>query len=433
MAHKRVNVVVFSLSRITVKGHFMYTATAATGVKKGVSQKWQTIDITTIQVKDLYDQYRKVYLTLSLNGSVTPIYLDMDGVRPQYSNYAGTVAQMLIDNDNTALPTTASLPNINTRSARYMDAFRAGYTITPYNAVYGTNVVMSDRLDVLLSRSYPVLDYSAFFNTTLVSVNGFYHRTDTNGASGIVVYRAAQSQRKSNQNQMGLLTFHGMCNITSHTITPGMIEALSPDTPLSNGLYLHTDLNLTNKSVLFVIGGYLHTLSNLITRVGDSSFRIDIPNYPLFDRFYEMKNHLDTSGFDLSVSTVNDSQVSVEELQTDANLIALLTMSQSFIVVLDCPEIYTEANYVRKTGFPGSYIAYTDPKYPLVTGLGRHTEYWYREEDGQYALTVYDNAVSNRIYNTVDPYFENSISDSELPTDPVYLSGAYMLMIARDI
>jgi hypothetical protein len=411
----------------------MYTATLATGVKKGVSQKWQTIDISTILVKDLYDQYRKVYLTLELDTPVMTVYLDMDSVRPQYSTFAGTVEQMLIDNGNTTLPALNTLPDINTRTARYMDAFRAGYSIMPYNAVYGTNVAMSDRLDVLLSRSSPTLDYTTFFNTTLVSVNGLYHRTDTNGSSGIVVYKAAQSQRKSNQNQMGLLTFHGMCNITTHTITPGMIEPLAPDTPLSSGLYLHSDVDLTNKSVLFVIGGYLHTLSSLITKVGDSSFRIDIPNYPLFDRFYEMRNHLDISGFDLSVSTVNETQVSVEELQTDANLIALLTMSQSFIVVLDCPEIYWETHYVRKTGIPGSYIAYTDPKYPLVTGLGRHTEYWYRLEDGQYALTVYDNAVSNRIYNTVDPYFENSISDSELPTDPVYLSGAYFLMIARDI
>lgn len=411
----------------------MYTATLATGVKKGVSQKWQTIDLTTIHVKDLYDQYRKIYLTLELDTPVMTVYLDMDSVRPQYSTFAGTVEQMLINNGNTTLPTLSALPNINTRAARYMDAFRAGYSIMPYNAVYGTNVVMSDRLDVLLSRSSPVIDYMTFFNTTLVSVNGFYHRTDTNGASGIVVYKAAQSQRLSNQNQMGLLTFHGMCSITTHTITPGMIEALAPDTPLSNGLYVHSDLDLTNKSVLFVIGGYLHTLSSLITKVGNSSFRIDIPNYPLFDRFYEMRHHLDTSSFDLSVSTVNDAQVSVEELQTDANLIALMTMSQSFIVVLDCPEIYTEANYVRKTGLPGTYIAYTDPKYPLVTGLGRHTEYWYKLEDGQYALTVYDNAVSNRIYNTVDPYFENSIGDSELPTNPVYLSGAYLMMIARDI
>lgn len=411
----------------------MYTSTAAVGVKKGVSQKWQTLDISTIHIKDIYDQYRKVYLTLEVDSPTMTVYLDMDSIRSDYGTYAGTVAQLLVSLGNDSLPTIDTLPSISTRAARYMDAFRAGYSITPYSAIYGANVPVSDRVDALLTRSSPVVDYMTFFNTTLVSVNGFYHRTDTNGSSGIVVYKATQSLKKSNQNQMGLLSFHGMCNITTHTITSGMIEPLSAGTDLSDGLYIHTDLNLTNKSALFVIGGYLHTPSSLITKVGDGSFRLDIPNYPLFDRFYEMKHHLDISGFDLSVSSVNKNQVSVEELQTDENITALLTMSQSFIVVLNCPEVYTEVNYVRKTGIPGSYIAYTDPKYPLVTGLGRHTEYWYRHEDGQYALTVYDNAVSNRIYNTVDPYFENSIGDSELPTDPVYLSGAYLMMIARDI
>jgi hypothetical protein len=343
------------------------------------------------------------------------------------------VHQWLLDILNESLPTIDNLPVINTRRARYMDAFRAGYDAQPFDRLYGENTPVLSRPDAIIRRQSPVIDYSLFYKTTLVSVNGFYHRIDTDSSSGIVVYDAGLSLRRSNQNQMGLLTFHGMCEIQSHSITSEMIQPADQDTPLSSAAYIHTDLDLTNKSILFVIGGYMHTLSNLISRVGDNVFKIDFSNYPLFDRFYEMYHHLDTSNFTLSTSSVNPYQVSVEELQSNENIIALLTMSQSFMVVLDCPEIYTEVNYVRKTGFIGSYIAYTDPKYPLVTGLGRHYEYWYKQEDGQYSLTVYDNTVSKRIYNTTDPYFEASISDSRIPTDPVILSGAYLLMIARDI
>lgn len=411
----------------------MYTAIQAIGVKKGINQKWQVIDLSEITLSNIYYQYRKTYVTLEIDTPVATVYLDLDNVRDVYSTYENTIYQWLTDIGDTALPTIEELPEINTRVARYMDAFRAGYDVQPYNSLYRDNVPMADRLDAILSRSSPVINYDTFYNTTLVSVNGFYHRTDTDSTNGIVVYNASQSVRKSNQNQMGLLTFHGMCNIVSHSITADMISPADEATPLSTSAYINTGLDLTNKSVLFVIGGYLHTLSNLITKVSDNIFKIDFSNYPLFDRFYEMYHHLDVSGFNLSQSSVNPYQVSVEELQSEDNIKALLTMSQSFMVVLDCPEIYTQANYVRKTGFPGSYIAYTDPKYPLVTGLGRHHEYWYRQEDGQYVLTVYDNAVSNRIYNTTNPYFENSISDSRIPTDPVTLSGAYLLMISRDI
>ncbi len=411
----------------------MYIVTQAVGVKKGINQRWQAIVLDTITVANLYNQYRKIYLTLQTGTPAVTIYLDMDSVRPQYTTYNNTVHQLLIDIDNTALPTIETLPNINTRTARYMDAFRAGYNVLPYSALYGENIDMIDRVDVLLSRESPVINYELFYNTTLVSVNGFYHRTDLKNDEGIVVYKGTQSVRKSNQNQIGLLTFHGMCDMKTYTITEPMIQRLDENSPLSSAAYIHTGLDLTNKSIMFVIGGYLNLLSNMITRVSDNVFKIDFSNYPLLDRFYEMRSHLDISGFNLSESTVNDTQISVDELQSDENIKALLTMSQSFMVVLDCPEIYTEVNYVRKTGYPGCYISYTDPKYPLVVGLGRHNEYWYREEDGQYALTVYDNAVSNRIYNTVNPYLENSISDSEQPTDPVYLSGAYLLMIARDI
>lgn len=411
----------------------MYTAIQAIGVKKSVSQKWQVMDISTIHIKDIYDQYRKVFLTLEIDSPAMLTYLDMDSIRSTHSTYDNTIEQLLIDLGTTNLPTISELPEINTRSAKYMDAFRAGYSIKPYSALYGENVPMSDRVDVLLSRQTPVIDYSIFFNTTLVSVNGFYHRTDTNSSTGIVVYGAGKSRQISNQNQIGLYTFNGMCNIQTHSITDGMIRPLNTGITLSEGFYIDTGLDLTNKSVLFVIGGYLQPLSTTLFKTGGNTFKLDFPNYPVFDRFYEMRNHLDVSGFNLSETDVNPNQIAVQELLTDQNIKALMTMSQSFIVVLNCPEIYTEVSYVRKTGFPGCYISYTDPKYPLVTGLGRHNEYWYKLEDGQYILTVYDNAVSNRIYNTVDPYFQNSVDDSEQPTDPVYLSGAYLLMIARDI
>lgn len=411
----------------------MYTATAARGVKKGVNQRWQAIDISTITVANLYDQYRKVILTLQTGNPPVTVYLDMDEVRADYATYNNTVAQWLIDILDASLPTTTVTPDLRTRTARFMDAFRAGYSVKPYNALYGENVSMTDRVDALLTRASPAADYSLFYNTTLVTVNGFYHRTDLAVGKGIVVYKAAESVRKSNQNQMGLLTFDGMCSIQTHPIAESMIYKQDENIPLSDAAYINTGLDLTNKNVLFVIGGYIHFVKDIITKVGDNLFKIDFANYPLFDRFYEMRNHLNVSSFNLSTSTVNPDQIAVEELQTDENIKALLLMNQSFFVVLDTPHLYTEKNYVKGTGYPASYIGFTTPNKSLVTGLGRHSEYWYRHEDDQYILTVYDNAVSNRIYNTINPYFENSVGDSELPTDPVYLSGAYFLEIGRDL
>lgn len=411
----------------------MYTATQAKGIKKGVNQRWQVIDISTITVANLYYEYRKVFLTLQTGSPAVTVYLDMDEVRDQYSTYNDTVAQWLIDILDASLPTVNTAPDFRTRTARFMDAFRAGYSVKPYNALYGENVAMSDRMDALLTRASPVADYSLFYNTTLVTVNGFYHRTDFSVGKGVVVYKATESVKKSNQNQMGLLTFDGMCSIQTVPITDSMIFKQDTNIPLSQAAYINTGLDLTNKSIVFIIGGYMHFVKDIVTKVGESIFKIDFANYPLFDRFYEMRGHLNVSSFNLSTSTVNPDQIAVEELQTDENIKALLLMNQSFMVVLDTPHLYTEKNYVKGTGYPASYIGFTTPNKTLVTGLGRHNEYWYRHEDDQYILTVYDNAVSNRIYNTVNPYFENSVGDSELPTDPVYLSGAYFLEIGRDI
>ena len=411
----------------------MYTITLVRGIKKGVNQRWQEIDVGSDTVSNLYETYRKLYVTLLTGNPAQTVYLDMDEIRPTYSDYDDTLAQLMIDIMDASLPTTSEPPIINTRAARFMDAFRAGYSVKTYSSLYGENAAPVDRNDALLTRARPKIDYELLYETTLVTVNGYYHRTDLMTGTGMVVYGAGESVRISNQAQIGLLTFEGMCNVRTVPFTQDMIFKQDPSVDLAKATYIQSRLDLVGKNVIFVIGGYLHLIGGVVTLVGDDLFKIDFNNYPLFDRFYEMKNYLDTSGFNLSTSTVNEDQVAVEELLSDENIVALLLMSQSFMVVLDTPHLYEARNYVKSTGYPGSYIAYTAPNRPLVTGLGRHNEYWYRQEDDQYILTVYDNSVSNRIYNTVNPYFENSIGASELPTDPVYLSGAYFLEIGRDI
>lgn len=411
----------------------MYTVSLARGIKKGVNQRWQVMDIDAITVANIYDQFRKVYLTLNSEVSAPDVYLDMDDLRPQYSSYNGTIAQLMSDTSGSYLPITDLEPEINTRTARFMDAFRAGYDVKPYNAIYAENVPMVDRRDALLTRTSPMVNYDLLYSTTLVTINGFYHRTDLKQGAGLLIYSAAETVKKTRQNQIGLLTFEGMCTITTVPFTQSMIFKQDDHTGLSKVAYIDTGLDLTDKSLLFVIGGYLHFVNDIVTSTGDGIFKIDFSNYPLFDRFYEMRNHLNVSSFSLSTTTTNPDQLAVSELQSDDNIRALLLMSQSFMVVLDAPHIYHARNYVKSTGYPGSYIAYTNPNKSLVVGLGRHSEYWYRDEDDQFILTVYDNAISNRIFNTTNPYFLNSIGGSELPTDPVYLSGAYFLEIGRDV
>ena len=91
----------------------MYTVTKATGIRKGVNQRWADVDISTITVENIYEVYRKVYLTLETGFPKTTEYLDMDLIRSQFGTYQDTVHQLVIDIMDASLPTTAQMPTIN--------------------------------------------------------------------------------------------------------------------------------------------------------------------------------------------------------------------------------------------------------------------------------------------------------------------------------
>ena len=125
----------------------------------------------------------------------------------------------------------------------------------------------------------------------------------------------------------------------------------------------------------------------------------------------------------------------MQELTSDVTLVKYLTLSQSFLVVIDHPELFTNRLHIKKTRLPGMYVAYREPVYPIVSGLGRMPEYWSVQEDAQWSLTVYDDAIRPRLYNTTNPLQLNSLHDASIPdpVDPEIISDAYFLEIGRDI
>lgn len=412
----------------------MYTLVKAIGVKMGINQRWENIGLTDYRIVDIFYLFRKCYLTLTYGTTPVTVYLDMDHMRVGYGTYTGSLADMLIINGNTTLPVVNSLPELNVRAAKYRDAFAAGYKTKPVHPIYGENSAPETRSAVLMTKSNPTIDYTDFYNHCLVSVNGFYHMIDTNGTDGIMVKDAMKSLHIANQNQMGVLSFKKIGNIKYIPITTSMISKHNPIEPYHSSMYITLNEDLTNKSVMLVIGGYLHINDNTTyTRVGDSEYKIDFSNYPILDRFYESSNYLDMSSLPLSTTPRNKSQIDINELAGDACMMAFMQLSQSFFVVVDSPELVTNKQYIKRSNLFGMYTSYITPTCPLVTGLGRHPEYISRVEDGQYAINVQDNTVQNRIYNTALAGNPSSVANNNLPSIPQSASTAYFLEVLRDI
>lgn len=421
----------------------MYTPISLLYVPKGVNKRWmeKTVDVTS--VSSLMLNNRKTYVKVKVLPDPTIRVLDLQQFAPQYADYSGTLTQMFTALGDSAAVELSAAPAIDMQVAKFRDARQAGYKCAPIHPTYGFNVPLEQRTDLLLTRDTPIVDYSSFITKCLVSVNGFYHMIETDGSTGVWVKDGGKSLLLSNQSQFGIYSFSRVAPIHYYPITRGMLQkrlspemiaGTAPQDPFSKIGFVKVNANLTNKSIIMVIGGYLITPdSDIVTRVNDNEFQIDFQRIPLVQRYYESSHYIDMSSLGLSTTNANSSQVSVEELLSDVVLKKYLCLSQSFVVVVDTPELFVNRYFVRKTGSPGVYESYQEPIYPLQAGIGRMPEYWVTPEDGIWSLSSTDAYNRQKIFNTTDPALQRSVSASSLPFDPELYFGACLVEIGRDL
>lgn len=415
----------------------MYSLVSAIGKSFASDGRWENIDISAMKMREIYATYIKVIAVLSNPFLQTPtkqVSLDLTNIRTTAGSLDITFSEYLVQNGNKTLATSDRLPTLSTKYARWNDAFRAGYKVQPVNpnTAPDANLPTGDKEWLYLSR--PNTDFNLFGKSCLVSINGFFHRTDYD-ATGAWVIDGMKSRNKSGDNKIGLLSFRELGSIRCKSITADMVYKQDPSHRLRDRAYIDVGEDISNMTVMLVIGGYLHLLDpKTFFRVGTNLLAIDFNNYPMFERYHESLPWLDYSSLVIE-RTDNPTQFSPDDFLTDANITALLTMSQSFIVLLDNSEIFTETEVVKKTKNPNMLISYkTEPKYPLFNGHGKLAEYFCIRDPGwRYSLRVLDNTWHHRLYNTTNPHKQISIADNRVPGQVTQQSHAFFLKIGTSI
>jgi len=421
----------------------MYTPVSMLRVRRGINKRWEDVAVDSTAVKTLMRDYRSVYVRVSLPATPGLRMLDLEQFAARYADYQGSLVQMFADFGDGAATEIATAMTISTKVARFKDGRQAGYTSTPVHPTLGLNAVPDDRVDLLIQRDSPRVDYASFINQCMVSVNGFFHMIETDGSTGVWVKGGGKSRLISSQTQFGIYSFSNIGRITLIPITlnmlhkrlsPEMISGTAPTDPFSKIGFIKLPQSMLNKSALVVLGGYLFTPdSTVISRVSDDEIQIDFQKIPMLARYYESRHYLDLSSLGLDTSAQNPSVVSVQQLLSDEVLMKYMTLPQSFIVLVDTPELFVNRYFVRKTGTPGVHESYQQPHYPLQVGLGRMPEYWSVNEDGVWCLSCYDAWNRNKIFDTTKPLLVGNVSDAALPFDPELYYGASLVEIGSDI
>lgn len=407
----------------------MYQLISAVAKQLAGAEQWSNIDITTTPLNELFNTYSKLIVTLSNPFLPTNVAIDLNSIRSSLAGHTITFPEFLILNGNKTLVALPNIPSLEPKYAKYADAFHAGYKVEAIGPRTSITSLLPAIDKTWLHMTKAGVDYNLFYKNCLVNVNGFFHLTDYD-TNGMYVIDGMRTQHKSRQNQIGIYSFRDVGNLTFLPITKNMLFKREQSVAYKDEVHLDAGMDLSNKTVLLILGGYLHVLDNkTVIRVSSSEFKLVTANLPLIDRYYESEPYLDLSSLNLSKSGHNVNQIAVSDLYSDASIESYLTLSQSFFVILDNTSIFINNVHVKKTPFPNMFISFNKPEFPLVVGLGKVTNFWYTLEDGQYSLTCHDTMRSNRVYDTIDQRNAISVDDSCITTNPFVQSNAYMLQI----
>jgi hypothetical protein len=410
----------------------MYAYVKAVCLSRSIGSQWQELDVSNYLVYDIFNKFTKVYLELSNIVLTQNVYVDLDILKAEYSSYNDTLNDLLIELDDRTLQTVTQLPSTVVKYAKYSDIFRSEYKakITEAGIVHPDNYPESELHDIELTRPKYGTDMSLIHSHCLVSVNGYVHMTDTDGSKAYV-YHAANTMRKSRLNHMGILSFLDIGELTKVSLNKNNIVGQSDTSPLRERIYFHIDENIDNKAVILVLGGYLVFPSEgVFWQSGNRTFALDLNQLQYIERIYESDMYIDLSQLALTTDAINEDMINVDELWSDRVIKEYMTLSQSFLVIVDTQQLTTNKIYLRHSSMPGMFTAYRDPVYPMVANYGKIVEYWKTYEDGHWAVNVQDSFLRNYIFTTQRKQQLANVTNNMISSKPFWHSRGYLLEIA---
>jgi len=373
----------------------MYTLLSAYVRPLATRAQWDFLPAATVgamTLRTLYQTYERVYLQLENDYLPGNHVLDMQTVFSTAMITDVSVADWLAGLGNQSLPTTVGTLTPSSGRVRYSDAIQAGYHVRLCDRLAHLDTVLpiEDQEDLLVSRA-DITDYADLNDYFLYSVNGFMHRGVWT-AAGIQIYDGGSTFQRSKDNGVGLWSFRSIGKVECHDIADGLIVRNMDNEPLSERVYLNTNVDLNGKTVFLVLGGRFHFQDDVFKVIGDRQLMIDFNAFNAEQWILEAQRHLNLDYLNIPYDERNANLVTPAFLTSDAFIEAVLNLSQTFIVTLDCDALATQWLPVGGTRLPRAYISRLINDEPLFGAYGFTLDYkWIAERYFGYVLRTIDN------------------------------------------
>lgn len=351
----------------------MYSYVRATGILKESDGALRHIDLTTIPLIRLYADYLNVeIIVIEASQPSVELQIDLEALPSGLRWVQMTFVAWLVANGNNTLPATSVMVTDNVVYARFANLWQYDFSAELGSAGHHPDAPLSDeeKTDIRLRRVGA--DYRRLARNGLVSVNGFLHQSDYN-EHGLYALKGGTTRNQSEHYQLGYLDLSPVGNFTTIPITPDMVLPRTAGGVLKDSVLLNVKQSLAGKTAFLVIGGWLHALDDYYHVVGDTSIVFDFHNYPWFKRYWQTKDYLDLKV--LGNLQLIHGAYNRDRLYSDEVIRHWFTLPQSFIVLLDNPEITVGVVDLEDPQLTGRYYSRIKPSLPLLVGDRRLTEY----------------------------------------------------------
>lgn len=409
----------------------MYHYVEARVLPKTLAAQWLSRDIAQEIVANLYATYQRIVLVLLPDGGTENVYVDLDQLQTEYATYPNTLNVLLQVLGERALDPLPRLPDATIDYIVYSDAVRVGYKAqyASRGAIYPAAFPKEAMNDLVVTRPNTSTDVTLLHSHCLVSVNGYYHMTDTDG-SQLWVVDGGQTVRHLNRNHLGITSFLKLGALDKRAILDSQVQVAESYSGLKDRIAITLPADFRPKSMILVLGGYLVLPEpGVFYAVSEDEWWLDLSRLPYKERLLESRFFLNLDSLGLTPSELNSANLNLAEIWSDAVIRKYLGLSQSFLVGVDREGLFYHKKSLRQFNEPGLFTSIQEPTYPLLVGYGRTAEYWKVLEDQVWAVTVEDNFLRNYMFNELAERDLTNVTDQLENRRPFFISQGALLEI----
>ena len=367
---------------------------------------YSNVSLSQLRLGSILKGYLDGYIELTNPGLSKNVFLDLQNLRRDKVpiDLTLTLNGWLASIGSLALSVTVDRPEYSTTRVLSRDAVLADFKVElcePNKPPEG-DASVGNKTNLYVSN--PFARGATLQRRVLTTVNGFLHRNYPY-RNGVQVTDGGRSMLHAGSNNVGLLSFEHVGDIKQIPIKPEMLNKYTPATPFNNTVMIDLDVNLTNRSIILSLGGYMFVSPSFVNVVSDESglievqlSHIDIPLKLL--QSFEYMDLSEVGLVEIDKDNRDFGRIRKSDVVSDIAVKKWLTMSQSFVVVVDTPLLTVEKIPTQKTGIYGCYETHTNPYLPLIDNYGRLQEYWVKQQNDAWVILVADPVYHPHIHDT---------------------------------